>query len=90
MKCLNILNNLLIHIYSFHLTLWALRRTQPCFPLINSHVACPVCTQHGAHISLCPQKWKPVWLSLTPPSSSGVGRLEIQDMGGKQLHSLCE
>uniref|UniRef100_A0A3Q4HXJ4 IRS-type PTB domain-containing protein n=1 Tax=Neolamprologus brichardi TaxID=32507 RepID=A0A3Q4HXJ4_NEOBR len=30
---------------------------------------------------------KPVWLSLTPPSSRGVGRLEIQDMGGKQLHS---
>ncbi|KAM7393545.1 hypothetical protein PAMP_020408 [Pampus punctatissimus] len=28
------------------------------------------------------KKWKPVWLSLFPPSSSGVGRLEIQDMGG--------
>ncbi|XP_031601306.1 docking protein 3-like isoform X1 [Oreochromis aureus] len=31
------------------------------------------------------KKWKPVWLSLTPPSSSGVGRLEIQDMGGGDL-----
>ncbi|XP_051242084.1 docking protein 1 [Dicentrarchus labrax] len=28
------------------------------------------------------KKWKPVWLSLFPPSASGVGRLEIQDMGG--------
>ncbi|XP_037621804.1 docking protein 1-like isoform X1 [Sebastes umbrosus] len=28
------------------------------------------------------KKWKPVWLSLFPPSGSGVGRLEIQDMGG--------
>ncbi|XP_028272593.1 docking protein 3 [Parambassis ranga] len=28
------------------------------------------------------KKWKPVWLSLFPHSSSGVGRLEIQDMGG--------
>ncbi|KAM9857718.1 docking protein 3-like [Aulostomus maculatus] len=28
------------------------------------------------------KKWKPVWLSLVPPSSSGIGRLEIQDMGG--------
>ncbi|XP_018556467.1 docking protein 1 [Lates calcarifer] len=28
------------------------------------------------------KKWKPVWLSLFPPSSSGVGRLEIQDLGG--------
>nr|XP_046256848.1 docking protein 1-like [Scatophagus argus] len=28
------------------------------------------------------KKWKPVWLSLFPQSSSGVGRLEIQDMGG--------
>ncbi|XP_074553000.1 docking protein 2 [Halichoeres trimaculatus] len=28
------------------------------------------------------KKWKPVWLSLFPHSSSGVGRLEIQDVGG--------
>ncbi|XP_020788640.2 docking protein 1-like [Boleophthalmus pectinirostris] len=28
------------------------------------------------------KKWKPVWLTLVPPSSSGVGRLEIQDQGG--------
>ncbi|XP_038144197.1 docking protein 1-like isoform X1 [Cyprinodon tularosa] len=28
------------------------------------------------------QKWKPVWVSLFPPSSNGVGRLEIRDMGG--------
>ncbi|RVE76748.1 hypothetical protein OJAV_G00012080 [Oryzias javanicus] len=28
------------------------------------------------------KKWKPVWLSLLPPSSSGVGRLEIQDVAG--------
>ncbi|XP_061580139.1 docking protein 3 [Cololabis saira] len=28
------------------------------------------------------KKWKPVWLSLFPPCSSGVGRLEIKDMGG--------
>ncbi|KAK2815544.1 hypothetical protein Q5P01_026011 [Channa striata] len=28
------------------------------------------------------KKWKPVWLSLFPPSSSGLGRLEIQDVGG--------
>ncbi|KAM7009684.1 uncharacterized protein LKV04_001622 [Tautogolabrus adspersus] len=28
------------------------------------------------------KKWKPVWLSLFPHSSSGVGRLEIQAMGG--------
>ncbi|CAJ1053933.1 docking protein 1 isoform X1 [Xyrichtys novacula] len=28
------------------------------------------------------KKWKPVWLSLFPHSSSGVGRLEIQDMAG--------
>ncbi|XP_071392082.1 docking protein 1 isoform X2 [Centroberyx affinis] len=28
------------------------------------------------------KKWKLVWLSLCPPSSSGVGRLEIQDMRG--------
>ncbi|XP_072240143.1 docking protein 2-like isoform X2 [Leuresthes tenuis] len=28
------------------------------------------------------KKWKPVWLSLFPHSSSGVGRLEIQDIGG--------
>eukprot|EP00066_Takifugu_rubripes_P006983 XP_003972160.1 PREDICTED: docking protein 3-like isoform X1 [Takifugu rubripes] len=28
------------------------------------------------------KKWKPVWLSLFPQSSSGIGRLEIQDMGG--------
>lgn len=28
------------------------------------------------------KKWKPVWLTLVPPSSSGVGRLEIQDLGG--------
>ncbi|XP_028999182.1 docking protein 2 isoform X2 [Betta splendens] len=28
------------------------------------------------------KKWKPVWLSLFAPSSSGVGRLEIQDVGG--------
>ncbi|XP_040002539.1 docking protein 3-like [Xiphias gladius] len=28
------------------------------------------------------KKWKPVWFSLFPPSSSGVGRLEIQNMGG--------
>lgn len=32
--------------------------------------------------SLSAQKWKPVWLSLFPQSSSGIGRLEIQDMGG--------
>lgn len=31
------------------------------------------------------QKWKPVWLSLFPQSSSGVGRLEIQDMGGTRM-----
>ncbi|KAF7644226.1 hypothetical protein LDENG_00225750 [Lucifuga dentata] len=28
------------------------------------------------------KKWKPVWLSLFPPSNSSVGRLEIQLMGG--------
>ncbi|KAK7929777.1 hypothetical protein WMY93_006172 [Mugilogobius chulae] len=28
------------------------------------------------------RKWKPVWLALVPPSSSGVGRLEIQPLGG--------
>ncbi|XP_060904839.1 docking protein 3 [Labrus mixtus] len=28
------------------------------------------------------KKWKPVWLSLFPHSSSGVGRLEVQAMGG--------
>ncbi|XP_056225611.1 docking protein 1 isoform X2 [Seriola aureovittata] len=28
------------------------------------------------------KKWKPVWLSLFPPSSSAVGRLEIQGVGG--------
>ncbi|XP_073330212.1 docking protein 3 [Pagrus major] len=28
------------------------------------------------------KKWKPVLLSLCPHSSTGVGRLEIQDMGG--------
>ncbi|KAM6940423.1 docking protein 3 [Xenentodon cancila] len=28
------------------------------------------------------KKWKAAWLSLFPPSSSGVGRLEIKDMGG--------
>ncbi|XP_044041676.1 docking protein 1 [Siniperca chuatsi] len=28
------------------------------------------------------KRWKPVWMSLFPCSSSGVGRLEIQDMGG--------
>ncbi|XP_076583898.1 docking protein 3-like [Chaetodon auriga] len=28
------------------------------------------------------KKWKPVWLSLFPHTSSRVGRLEIQDMGG--------
>ncbi|XP_076001921.1 uncharacterized protein dok1a [Genypterus blacodes] len=28
------------------------------------------------------KKWKQVWLSLFPPSNNGVGRLEIQDMGG--------
>ncbi|KAF3687110.1 Docking protein 1 Downstream of tyrosine kinase 1 [Channa argus] len=28
------------------------------------------------------KKWKPVWLSLFPHSSSAVGRLEIQDVGG--------
>ncbi|KAM4584894.1 docking protein 1 [Odontesthes bonariensis] len=28
------------------------------------------------------KKWKLVWLSLFPHSSSGVGRLEIQDIGG--------
>ncbi|XP_034044643.1 docking protein 1-like [Thalassophryne amazonica] len=28
------------------------------------------------------KKWKPVWLSLFPPSTNGVGRLEIQDIGG--------
>ncbi|XP_071360637.1 docking protein 3 [Trachinotus anak] len=28
------------------------------------------------------KKWKPVWLSLFPPSSRAVGRLEIQDVGG--------
>lgn len=32
--------------------------------------------------SVSAQKWKPVWLSLFPQSSSGIGRLEIQDMGG--------
>lgn len=79
MKCLNILNNFTYSFISFD-TLGP-PYTQPCFP---------ACTQRGAHVSLCPQKWKPVWLSLTPPSSRGVGRLEIQDMGGKQLHSLCE
>ncbi|XP_070684596.1 docking protein 2 [Pempheris klunzingeri] len=28
------------------------------------------------------KEWKPVWLSLFPHSCNGVGRLEIQDMGG--------
>lgn len=28
------------------------------------------------------KKWKPVWLSLFPASSSGIGRLELQDLGG--------
>ncbi|TKS69375.1 Docking protein 1 [Collichthys lucidus] len=28
------------------------------------------------------KRWKPVWLSLFPQSSSGVGRLEILDVGG--------
>ncbi|XP_072319703.1 docking protein 1-like isoform X2 [Eucyclogobius newberryi] len=28
------------------------------------------------------RKWKPVWLTLVPPSSSGIGRLEIQTLGG--------
>uniref|UniRef100_H3C8A4 IRS-type PTB domain-containing protein n=1 Tax=Tetraodon nigroviridis TaxID=99883 RepID=H3C8A4_TETNG len=28
------------------------------------------------------KKWKPVWLTLFPQSSSGIGRLEIQDVGG--------
>nr|XP_057947639.1 docking protein 3-like [Doryrhamphus excisus] len=28
------------------------------------------------------KKWKPVWLSLVAPSSNGVGRLEIQNIGG--------
>ncbi|XP_054635586.1 docking protein 1 [Dunckerocampus dactyliophorus] len=28
------------------------------------------------------KKWKPVWLSLVAPSSNGVGRLEIQHIGG--------
>ncbi|XP_055080603.1 docking protein 1-like [Periophthalmus magnuspinnatus] len=28
------------------------------------------------------KKWKPVWLTLIPPSSSAVGRIEIQDQGG--------
>ncbi|XP_023287139.1 docking protein 1-like [Seriola lalandi dorsalis] len=28
------------------------------------------------------KKWKPVWLSLFPPSTSAVGRLEIQGVGG--------
>ncbi|XP_035494134.1 docking protein 3 [Scophthalmus maximus] len=28
------------------------------------------------------KKWKPVLLSLLPPTSSGVGRLEIQHLGG--------
>ncbi|MED6256106.1 hypothetical protein ATANTOWER_020033, partial [Ataeniobius toweri] len=27
------------------------------------------------------KKWKPVWLSLFPHSSCGVGRLEIRDLG---------
>lgn len=31
------------------------------------------------------KKWKPVLLSLFPPSSNGIGRLEIQDMGGGDL-----
>ncbi|XP_077936249.1 uncharacterized protein dok1a isoform X2 [Gasterosteus aculeatus] len=30
-------------------------------------------------------KWKPVWMSLFPSSSDGVGRLEIQDMGGDHV-----
>ncbi|KAM4750827.1 uncharacterized protein dok1a [Anableps anableps] len=33
------------------------------------------------------KKWKPVHLSLFPPSSSGVGRLEIRDTGGGADHS---
>ncbi|XP_068583244.1 docking protein 1-like [Cebidichthys violaceus] len=31
------------------------------------------------------KKWKPVWLYLFPPSSGGVGRLEIQNMGGDHV-----
>ncbi|XP_068448203.1 docking protein 1-like [Clinocottus analis] len=31
------------------------------------------------------EKWKPVWLSLFPPSSGGVGRLEIQNIGGDHV-----
>ncbi|XP_026158246.1 docking protein 1-like [Mastacembelus armatus] len=34
------------------------------------------------------KKWKPVWLSLFPPSSSGVGRLEIQDIGGSDIGAV--
>lgn len=39
-------------------------------------------------VSYPTQKWKPVLLSLFPPSSSGVGRLEIQDVGGTLATSL--
>lgn len=39
-------------------------------------------------VSYPTQKWKPVLLSLFPPSSSGVGRLEIQDVGGRLAASL--
>lgn len=59
---------------------------------VSSYARCDVCLHcHSceAYLELsltvsllCPQKWKLVWLSLFPPSSSGVGRLEIQEAGG--------